>query len=86
MKVNNMLATISKGQQLTIPSSIRDALGIDVGSKVDIQQKGNKIIITPIGEDLDVLFEEAKHIKPKHNWTAEQMDTYTEKMLHEIHR
>ena len=73
-----MIVTISKGQQITIPSELRNELGLDVGSKVELEKKGNKIIIKPIEEDLDELFANAKNIKPKHGLTAEQMDKLNE--------
>ena len=76
-----MLATISKGQQITIPAIIRDALGLGVGSKVEIEQVGKKIVIKPLGEDLEALFAETKHMKPKHKLTAEQMDELNERLF-----
>lgn len=42
----------------------------------------DKTIIQPIGEDLEELFKKAKHIKPKHNLTAEQMDELIENEIH----
>ena len=76
-----MIVTISKGQQITLPAHIRKQLGLTIGSKVEIEQKGCKIIIQPLGEDLDSIFEKAKKIKPKHKLTAEQMDQLNEKMF-----
>lgn len=76
-----MIVTISKGQQITIPSEIRKELKLKVGSKVEVIKKQNKIIIQPIEEDLDELFKKAKHIKPKHNLTAEQMDELNERLF-----
>jgi len=73
-----MIITISKGQQITIPADMRKKLKLKVGSKVELIGKENKIIIQPIEEDLDELFEQAKYIKPKHNLTAEQMDELNE--------
>lgn len=76
-----MLATISKGQQITIPATIREALGLSIGSKVEIEQIGQKIVIKPIGEDLEAIFAETKHMKPKQKLTAEQMDALNERMF-----
>lgn len=76
-----MIVTVSKGQQITIPANIRNELGLDVGSKVEITKKDTKIIITPIGNDLDQVFEETKNIKPKFKLTAEQMDEINERMF-----
>lgn len=73
-----MIVTISKGQQITIPAEMRKEFDLKVGSRVEIIKKQNKIIIQPIEEDLDELFEKAKHIKPKHKLTAKQMDELIE--------
>ena len=73
-----MILTISKGQQITIPSKLRNELDLEVGSKVEIEKKGNKIIIKPIDEDLNELFKEARKTKPKHKLTPKQMDKLIE--------
>jgi len=73
-----MIVAISKGQQITIPSQYRQELNLNIGSKVELIKRGNKIIIQPIDEDLSKLFEEAKKIKPKHKLTAKQMDELIE--------
>ena len=73
-----MIVTISKGQQITIPSEFRKDLNLKVGSRVEVVKRKNEIVIRTIGEDLEKLFEEAKKIVPKHNLTAEQMDKLIE--------
>ena len=79
--IMKMITTISKGQQITIPSKMRHELGLTIGSKVEIKRKNKSIVIKPIGEDLDKLFREAKNIKPKHNLTPKQMDELNERMF-----
>ena len=74
-----MIVTISKGQQITIPSEFRKDFNLKAGSKVDLIKKQNKIIIQPIEDDLDEMFANAKNIKPKHNLTASQMDELNER-------
>ena len=76
-----MIVTISKGQQITIPSQYRRELSLRVGSRVELTKVRNKIIIKPISEDLQKLFKEAKSLKPKFRFTAKQMDEVVE---HEI--
>lgn len=76
--VMRMIVTISKGKQITIPSKYRKELHLKVGSKVEMEKKGNKIIIKPIDEDLHKLFAEAKNVKPKHKLNARQMDKLIE--------
>ncbi|HLC84360.1 MAG TPA: AbrB/MazE/SpoVT family DNA-binding domain-containing protein [Candidatus Nanoarchaeia archaeon] len=78
-----MIATISKGQQITIPAEMRHELDLHEGSRVEIQRKGKDIVISPIDVDLKTLFKEAKNRKPKRNLTAEQMDRLIE---HEVLR
>ena len=76
-----MITTISKGQQITIPARMREELNLHEGSRVDIVSKADKIIIQPVGEDLEKLFAETRHLKPKYNLTAKEMDELTEKMF-----
>ena len=74
-----MITTISKGQQITIPASIRELLGLVIGSKVDMEYEKGRIIIKPVGEDLDTFFKRAKHFKPKHKLSAKEMDEFNER-------
>ena len=57
---------------------MRKEFDLKVGSKVEVIKRKKEIVIKPIEEDLDKIFEEAKNIKPKHNLTAEQMDKLIE--------
>ena len=59
MKVINMIVSISKGYQLTIPAIIRNELDLGIGSYVDIKKENNKLIIEPIKEDLNKLFKKS---------------------------
>ncbi len=76
-----MIITISKGQQITIPASMREMLGLNIGSKVDMDYEDGKIVIRPVGEELEEFFKLAKKWKPKHDLTAEQMDKINEQMF-----
>ncbi len=76
-----MITTISKGQQLTIPASMRELIGLDAGVKVDITLEDDRIIITPIGEDIEEVFKRSKRITPKKKMSAEQMDELNEEMF-----
>lgn len=76
-----MIATMSKGQQITIPSEIRNILGLEIGSKVEVELVGKKIVIKPIGDDLEMLFEEAKKRKPRQKLSAKEMDELNERMF-----
>ena len=76
-----MIITMSKGQQITIPAKIREEFKLGVGSKIEIEEKAGKIILKPIIEDLEKIFEETKNIKPKHRLSAEQMDELNERVM-----
>ena len=76
-----MIATISKGQQITIPASIREALGLDIGSKVEIEQIGKRVVLKPLGDELESIFAEAKKVKPRQKLTAQQMDALNERIF-----
>jgi len=78
---HEMIVRISKGQQLTIPSDYRKEFGWTVGSQVELVKEGNKVVIRPIGEDLEALFKQAKKLKPRLKLTARQMDEVVE---HEV--
>ncbi len=82
MKEKSTIITISKGQQITIPAEYREDFGLKAGSKVEIIRKNKKIIIQPLSEDLDQLFEGAKKIKPKYSLTAKQMDEAVENEIY----
>ena len=73
-----MIVEISKGKQVTIPAEFRKVLHLNVGSKIEMARRGNKLILMPAGEDLQKLFEEAKSIKPKRKLNARQMDNLVE--------
>lgn len=76
-----MIVTVSKGQQITIPVNMREMLGLDIGSKVDVEYEEGKIVIKPVGEELEEFFRQAKKWKPKYHLTAEQMDEMNERMF-----
>lgn len=78
---HEMIVTVSKGQQITIPATMREMLGIDVGSKVDVEYEEGRIVINPVGEELEEFFKLAKKFKPKYDLTAEQMDEINERMF-----
>ena len=73
-----MIVEISKGRQITIPAKIRNEFDLDTGSKLEIEKINNKIVLKPIGADLNNIFQQAKKIKPKHKLSAKQMDDLNE--------
>ena len=40
------IATVTSKGQITLPNSIRQALGIDVGGKVAFEMRGGQVIVT----------------------------------------
>ncbi len=77
-----MIVKISKGQQITIPLEFRKELNLRSGNNIDIEKRGNSIIIKPIDEDLEELFEEAKKTKPKYKLSAKDIDKLVENEIH----
>ena len=74
-----MIITISKGQQITIPSKIREELNLKEGTRLELDRKGNTIIIKPIEDNnLEDLFKESRNWKPKKLLTAKEMDKLIE--------
>jgi AbrB family looped-hinge helix DNA binding protein len=45
--MNEVVATVSSKGQLVIPAAIRQALGIEAGTRVAIRQEGSRVIIDP---------------------------------------
>lgn len=78
---HEMITTITKGQQITLPASIRQKLGLGMGSKLEISIQDGKIVLEPIADDLEVLFAKARKVTPKFNPTAEEMDEISEAMF-----
>jgi len=74
-----MITKISKGQQITIPAELRKKFNLKEGNIIEIEARGNEIIIRLIDDDLERLFEEAKRIKPKFHLTAKEIDELNEK-------
>ena len=71
-----MILTISKGSQITIPAELRNEFNLKPGRRIELEKDGKKLMIRPIGDVLKTLFEEAKHVKVKHDMTAKEMDDY----------
>ncbi len=60
---------------------MRNELGLDTGSKLEITERKGEIVLKPIGDDLDKVYAESDKIKPKHNLTPEQMDKLNERLF-----
>ncbi|HLC65045.1 MAG TPA: AbrB/MazE/SpoVT family DNA-binding domain-containing protein [Candidatus Nanoarchaeia archaeon] len=62
-----MITAMSKGYQITIPASWRKALNIEPGTKMEIEKKGKKIVITPFEPlNWDELWKEVDASLKKH--------------------
>jgi AbrB family looped-hinge helix DNA binding protein len=77
-----MITKLTKGKQITIPAEILRRLNLKVGNPLEIEVRDNEIIISPLEDDLERLFQEARKIKPKIHLTAEEMDEITENEIH----
>ncbi len=80
-EVMPVIVTISKGLQVTIPAEFRNALGLHIGSRAEMVKEGGKIVIKPIDDDVEALFRQAKKIKPRYGFTAEQMNKEVENAI-----
>lgn len=81
IREGTMIVEMSKGRQITIPAEIRDEFDLHAGSKLELLKKKDAIVLKPFEEDIEVLFEEAKHITPKHNLSPKQMKELNERMM-----
>ncbi len=50
------VSKVTRKGQVTIPSSIRDRLGIEVGSHVAFSVEDNKVVLRPVVADVRRLF------------------------------
>ncbi len=55
MPVIQEVATVTSKGQITLPKSIRQALGADTGSKLSVERRGNDVVGTRAG---------AEHVDP----------------------
>ena len=46
------IATLTSKGQITLPKSIRQALGLDVGAKVAFDLRGSRVVVTRMGDDI----------------------------------
>lgn len=72
MKLYKYYSKVTSKGQITIPTNIRNNLDIPVGSKIELIQKDNYIIIMPINGSLTKL--KGFLPKPKLSLTTEEMD------------
>ena len=76
---NEMIVTISKGQQITLPAEIRNLLGLDIGSRLEVEEDKGIVKLKPIGEDIEALFKKAKNIKQQHKLNVKELEELNEK-------
>ena len=71
-----MITKVSKGYQITIPAKVRHRFGLDIGTVIDIEERGAEIIVKPVGkparEGLKELFRESD--KYENSLTPEQLE------------
>ncbi|MBI5391004.1 AbrB/MazE/SpoVT family DNA-binding domain-containing protein [Candidatus Woesearchaeota archaeon] len=81
MEEKTMIVEMSKGRQITIPSEIRDMFDLEPGMKLEIGVRKKEIILKPVTDELEELFAEARHRKPRKHFTAEQMDALNQRLF-----
>lgn len=70
--LNTHYSKVTSKGQITIPTSIRNNLDIPAGSKIELIQRDNYIIIVPINNSLSRL--KGFLPKPDKSLTCEEMD------------
>ncbi|MBI5393570.1 AbrB/MazE/SpoVT family DNA-binding domain-containing protein [Candidatus Woesearchaeota archaeon] len=76
-----VILQVSKGYQITIPANLRKKYNIKIGSKLDLEEKGNQLSLELLEKpDWDKIFADVRKL-PKHNYTTEQLDAIFEKEL-----
>ncbi len=82
MTHETMITKLTKGQQITIPSLIREKLNLQPGSRVELELRENEVVIRPIGSDIEEFFERSQKVKARRHLTADQMDELVEDEMH----
>ena len=74
-----MIKRISKGYQITIPAQIRKKFDLTIGTPIDIEAKGEEIVLKPFDakKEVEMLFKEADRL-PKHNLSIEDLEKMEE--------
>ncbi len=80
-----MMVKIRKGWRIIIPSKFRKEFGWLDGSNVELTKEGNKVVIKPVGDDLQKLFKDSKNLKAKSKLTAKQMDEVVEREVNKYY-
>jgi AbrB family looped-hinge helix DNA binding protein len=78
----------SKGQ-VTIPSEVRDALGVKPNSQVVVSLQGGKVVIEPVAMTLEEAFGSVKPITRPENFKALRvaaLEEKAEKVISKMHR
>ena len=81
-----MLTRLTKGQQVTIPATLRKALKLVEGSLIDIEldRRNERLVLEPVKKtSLQELFDECDKIKRKTNKSVRAiLKEYEEQMFH----
>lgn len=70
--LNKLYSKVTSKGQITIPTNIRNNLNIPVGSKIELIEKDNYIIIVPINHTLSKLRQSLP--KPNTSLSCDEMD------------
>lgn len=76
-----MIVEISKGYQITIPAEIRNELGLGIGTPLEVKKEDGKIVFSPIKENMQELFLNAKKMMPKKKMSVAEMEKLNEKLF-----
>jgi AbrB family looped-hinge helix DNA binding protein len=83
------IRTVTSKGQVTIPSEVRNALGVKPNSQVVVSLQGGKVVIEPVAMTLEEAFGSVKPITRPENFKALRKAALTEKaekVISKMHR
>jgi AbrB family looped-hinge helix DNA binding protein len=81
--------TVTSKGQVTIPSEVRDALGVKPNSQVVVSLQGGKVVIEPVAMTLEEVFGSVKPINRPENFKVLReaaLEEKAEKVINKLHR
>jgi antitoxin PrlF len=83
------IRTVTSKGQVTIPSQVRDALGVKPNSQVVVSLQEGKVVIEPVAMTLEEAFGSVKPITRPENFKALRkaaLEEKAEKVINKLHR
>jgi AbrB family looped-hinge helix DNA binding protein len=58
IKENDMKTTLDRFGRVVVPKDIRDRLGLQPGTEIEIDEKGNEVVIKPVEHEAPLMVKE----------------------------